>query len=164
MLDEQEKDQRQHERYPLCFPVAYDGEGVMGQGQAADLSILGCAVVCDAPVPAKSYITLQLSLPDGETPLDIDLAVVRGLAPAAAAVPVPFPGRGLPIGRRAPLATSQGHPWQVNRRGVAGGTSVIQYFFPLTTSEGSWVSVRPRTSRYSVAPSGRMCQCRSRPI
>lgn len=77
MLDEQEKDQRQHERYPLCFPVAYDGEGVMGQGQAADLSILGCAVVCDAPVPAKSYITLQLSLPDGETRLDIDLAVVR---------------------------------------------------------------------------------------
>jgi PilZ domain len=77
MLDELVKDQRQHERYPVCFPVAYDGDGVTGQGQAADLSILGCAVVSEAAVEPKTYVKLQLSLPDGETALEVELAVVR---------------------------------------------------------------------------------------
>jgi PilZ domain len=77
MTDNQAMDQRQHERYPVCFPLVYDGEGITGQGQAADLSILGCAVVSDAAVEPKSYIKLHLSMPDGESPLEIELAVVR---------------------------------------------------------------------------------------
>jgi PilZ domain len=77
MTDKQPIDQRQHARYPVCFPVAYDGEGGGGQGQAADLSILGCAVVSDAAVEPKTYVKLHLSMPDGESPLEIELAVVR---------------------------------------------------------------------------------------
>lgn len=76
MTDDQDRDRRQQERLPVSFAVQYIGE-ITGSGQAADLSTLGCAVVTDTAVPVKSYVKLQLSLPDGERPLEIDLAVVR---------------------------------------------------------------------------------------
>jgi len=77
MLDEQDRrNRRQHDRHPVSFPVAYTGE-FTGQGQAADLSVLGCAIVSDIEVPVKTYCKLQLSLPDGDKPLEIQLAVVQ---------------------------------------------------------------------------------------
>ena len=76
MADEHGQDRRQHARHPVSFPVDYIG-GVIGCGQAADLSPLGCAIASDTPVPVQTYLKIQLSLPGGATPLEIELAVVR---------------------------------------------------------------------------------------
>lgn len=67
---------RQHNRYAITFPVIFSGD-TTGQGQAADVSVLGCAVDADQTVEAKTYLKLELSLPDGDAPLEIELAVVR---------------------------------------------------------------------------------------
>lgn len=42
-----------------------------------DLSVLGCAVIANQAVEPKTYLKFALSLPDGESPMEIDLAVVR---------------------------------------------------------------------------------------
>jgi PilZ domain len=76
MADEQEGNRRRQERYPVSFPVDYLG-GAMGFGHATDLSISGCAVRSDVRVPIKTYLKMQLSLPDGSNPVEIELTVVR---------------------------------------------------------------------------------------
>jgi len=77
MASDEPRDSRRCERLPVSFPVLYSGEDGTGQGQAADLSMLGCAVRSDAAVEPKTYLKLQLSMPDGDASLDIELAVVR---------------------------------------------------------------------------------------
>jgi hypothetical protein len=47
------------------------------EGQAKDLSTLGCAIEADEPPPPQTYLQLELSLPDGEVPLEVQLAAVR---------------------------------------------------------------------------------------
>jgi PilZ domain len=76
MAEEQATNRRQHERHAVSFPVDFLG-GAIGSGQASDLSVLGCAVGSELPVPLKAYLKLQLDLPDGDSPLEIELAVVR---------------------------------------------------------------------------------------
>jgi PilZ domain len=76
MAAEQEGNRRRQERYPVSFPVDYLG-GALGFGQATDLSISGCAVRSDVRVPIKTYLKMQLSLPDGSKPVEIELTVVR---------------------------------------------------------------------------------------
>lgn len=49
----------------------------MVEGQAKDLSTLGCAIETDEPPPPQTYLQVELSLPDGEPPLEIQLAAVR---------------------------------------------------------------------------------------
>ncbi|MDH4097893.1 MAG: PilZ domain-containing protein [Nitrospira sp.] len=76
VTDESTIQRRQHDRYTVSFPVSFSGEAA-GHGQAMDLSVLGCAIDADQAAGAKTYLKLTLSLPDGEEPLEIDLAVVR---------------------------------------------------------------------------------------
>ena len=76
MAGEQEGSRRRHERYPVSLSVDYLG-GVMGFGQATDLSISGCAVRSNVSVPIKTYLKMQRSLPDGTKAIEIDLTVVR---------------------------------------------------------------------------------------
>jgi PilZ domain len=76
MAVDQERNRRLQERYPVSFPVDYLG-GAMGFGQATDLSISGCAVRSDVRVAINTYLKMQLSLPDGSKPVEIELTVVR---------------------------------------------------------------------------------------
>jgi hypothetical protein len=76
VADEQTIQRRQHDRYAVTFPVSFSGKAA-GRGQAMDLSVLGCAIDADQSVATQVYLKLELSLPDGDTPLEIELAVVR---------------------------------------------------------------------------------------
>jgi len=76
VADEPSIQRRQHDRYAVAFPINFSKEAV-GHGQAMDLSVLGCAVDADQPVATQVYLELELSLPDSDAPLEIDLAIVR---------------------------------------------------------------------------------------
>ena len=76
MPDESAIQRRLHDRYAVAFPVNFSEEAA-GHGQTMDLSVLGCAVDAGEAVGDKTYLKMELSLPDGESPLKIDLAAVR---------------------------------------------------------------------------------------
>lgn len=76
MADQENGSRRKEARYATSFPVRAVGD-ITVEGQAKDLSTLGCAIETDAPPPPQSYLQLELSLPDGESSLEIQLSVVR---------------------------------------------------------------------------------------
>ena len=78
MLDDQHGGSRRKEaRYATSFPVQTFGDATIIEGQAKDLSTLGCAIEAGEVPPPQSYVRLELSIPDGESPLEIQLAAVR---------------------------------------------------------------------------------------
>ena len=46
-------EQRKHPRYCIACLVAFVGEGVVGAGQMIDISLGGCAVSTNSPVPLE---------------------------------------------------------------------------------------------------------------
>lgn len=68
---------RKEARYVTSFPVQAFGDATLIEGQAKDLSTLGCAIEAGELPPHQSYMRLELSIPDGEPPLEIQLAAVR---------------------------------------------------------------------------------------
>lgn len=68
---------RKEARYSTSFPVHVFGDATLIEGQAKDLSTLGCAIEAGETPAAQSYLRLELSIPDGESPLEIQLAAVR---------------------------------------------------------------------------------------
>ncbi len=69
---------RKELRYCTSFPVRVVNEGTdTVEGVAKDLSSLGCSVEAETPPMSQSYVKLTLVLPDGDSPLEIQLAVVR---------------------------------------------------------------------------------------
>ena len=78
MLDDQHGGSRRKEaRYTTFFPVHVFGDATIIEGQAKDLSTLGCAIEAGEVPSPQSYVRLELSIPDGEPPLEIQLAAVR---------------------------------------------------------------------------------------
>lgn len=78
ILDNQHGGSRRKEaRYETSFPVQVFGDATIIEGQAKDLSTLGCAIEAGEVPPPQSYVRLELSIPDGEPPLEIQLAAVR---------------------------------------------------------------------------------------
>lgn len=78
MLNEQDGGSRRKEaRYATSFPIQAFGDATIIEGQAKDLSTLGCAIESGELPPLQSYLRLELALPDGEPPLEIQLAAVR---------------------------------------------------------------------------------------
>lgn len=68
---------RKEPRYCTSFPVRVVSDGAITvEGTAKDLSSLGCSIEADTPPPAHSYANLTLVLPDGDAPLEIQLAVI----------------------------------------------------------------------------------------
>lgn len=51
-------------------------EGGQGQGIVRDISVSGCGIETEAAVPVGALVLLQLE-PEGEPPIDIDVAEVR---------------------------------------------------------------------------------------
>lgn len=77
LTDQQSATRRKEARYATSFPVQAFGDARVIEGQAKDLSTLGCAIDADELPAQQSYLRLELSLPDGEPPLEIQLAAVR---------------------------------------------------------------------------------------
>ncbi len=72
-----ETNSRSYHRYPVDYPVIFGGAPFIGEGTVLDLSLTGCAVACDRPVLAGSYVRLSLILPDPTSSLFIELGKIR---------------------------------------------------------------------------------------
>lgn len=68
---------RVHPRFAMRCPAALSADGVKGMGQVLNLSQGGCAVESPVNLPIGSYVTLEIYLSTGGSPLAIDLARVQ---------------------------------------------------------------------------------------
>ncbi len=68
---------RRNPRFPVEFGSNFSGSQLAGQGNVTDLSLGGCRIECSAKVRPGMQLGLEISLPDGEWPLQVDEATVR---------------------------------------------------------------------------------------
>lgn len=74
-------DRRDAERLPTRIRVTIHWkDGGLGQGTVRDISVTGCGIETEAAVPIGALVLLQLE-PQGEPPIDIDVAEVRSRQP-----------------------------------------------------------------------------------
>jgi hypothetical protein len=64
-------------RFAVQLPLCFSGEDIVGAGTIVNLSSDGCAAVVSERVSPGCRLSLSIQLPEQETPLEIDLAVVR---------------------------------------------------------------------------------------
>lgn len=68
---------RRVQRYSVQLPAVLQGDGPERQGTIVNLSIYGCAVLAEWPVPVGSYVKIGMELAMHERLLEIELAAVR---------------------------------------------------------------------------------------
>ena len=68
---------REYPRFSVRYRVRMVGEKVEAEGEIYNLSLSGCAVESEELMQEGDYLALYISLPDHETPINIDLAGVR---------------------------------------------------------------------------------------
>ena len=77
-------DRREHLRIPVRLYLSFSGGKVCGEGTVLDLSMGGCIIKSKAQVQTDDIFYLQLSLGDGELPLEVAAMVcsvsARGIA------------------------------------------------------------------------------------
>jgi PilZ domain len=77
-------DRRQHLRIPVRLYLSFSGGKVQGEGTVLDLSMGGCIIKSQTQVHKDDIFYLQLSLGEGEHPLEIAAMVhsvsARGIA------------------------------------------------------------------------------------
>ena len=77
-------DRREHLRIPVRLYLSFSGGKVRGEGTVLDLSMGGCIIKSRAQVHTDDIFYLQLSLDDGERPLEVAAMVhsvsARGIA------------------------------------------------------------------------------------
>jgi len=77
-------DRREHLRIPVRLYLSFSGGKVRGEGTVLDLSMGGCIIKSETQVHTNDIFYLQLSLDDGEPPLEVAAMVhsvnARGIA------------------------------------------------------------------------------------
>ena len=71
-------DRREHLRIPVRFYLSFSGGKVRGEGTVLDLSMGGCIIKSKTQVHKDDIFYLQLSLGEGEPPLEV-AAMVRSV-------------------------------------------------------------------------------------
>ena len=72
-------DRREHLRIPVRLYLSFSGGKVRGEGTVLDLSMGGCIIKSKTQVHTDDIFYLQLSLGDGELPLEV-AAMVRAVS------------------------------------------------------------------------------------
>ena len=72
-------DRREHLRIPVRLYLSFSGGKVCGEGTVLDLSMGGCIIKSKTQVHADDIFYLQLSLGEGERPLEV-AAMVRSVS------------------------------------------------------------------------------------
>jgi hypothetical protein len=72
-------DRREHLRIPVRLYLSFSGGKVRGEGTVLDLSMGGCIIKSETQVHPDDIFYLQLSLGDGEAPLEV-AAMVRSVS------------------------------------------------------------------------------------
>ena len=68
---------RQTKRYEVQIPLLFSGSGIAGAGMVRSLSEGGCTILTLDEIPPDTALVLHLHLPTQDSPLKIDVAVVR---------------------------------------------------------------------------------------
>lgn len=71
-------DRREHMRIPVRLFLSFSGGRIRGEGTALDLSIGGCIIQSETQVHVNDIFYLQITLDDGEPPLEV-AAMVRSI-------------------------------------------------------------------------------------
>lgn len=71
------KDSRTLRRIAIQLPCRLDSGTHCSEGTVLNLSAQGCAVTTAQPLSVSSYVALWIDLPNGTTPIEIELAGVR---------------------------------------------------------------------------------------
>lgn len=70
-------DLRHDLRLPIECPVQYSGDQIAGKGTLVNLSTGGYGITSEHPLPQGTALSLRIYLPDGETPIEVEVATVR---------------------------------------------------------------------------------------
>lgn len=70
-------ERRKHARVPVEYVISVLGGGNRGQGVVEDLSLSGCRARSHFGLNAGDSVGLLIDIPRYETPLHVDVAVVR---------------------------------------------------------------------------------------
>lgn len=70
-------EQRKHVRYRVEYSASFSGDKISGQGLIVDLSSVGCKVSSTIAVGKGDFVGVLIDVPRYETPLHVNLAVVR---------------------------------------------------------------------------------------
>ncbi len=68
---------RAHHRFPVAYPVIFQGAPFVAEGQLFNLSLTGCSVVTDRTVLQGSYVKLNVFLSSPRLSFVIELGRVR---------------------------------------------------------------------------------------
>ena len=68
---------RTYNRFPLFYPVIFGGAPFVGEGILANLSLMGCSVMCDREVLCGSDVRVSVLLPNQRPALSIDLGTIK---------------------------------------------------------------------------------------
>ena len=69
------REQRESKRILVRFAIAFAGEHKKGRGIACDLSLWGCMIETDAPLPADTLLELRLFLTEQDMPIEAAASV-----------------------------------------------------------------------------------------
>lgn len=69
------REQREFKRVLVRFTIAFAGEHRKGKGVARDLSLGGCMMETDTPLPVDSLLELKLFVAEQEMPIEVAAAV-----------------------------------------------------------------------------------------
>ena len=70
-------DQRRQTRVVVHYPGSFRGEGAAGYGKVENISVGGCAFECNTDLHVGDFLHVEVHLPDQESPVKIEVAVVR---------------------------------------------------------------------------------------
>ena len=68
---------RTYHRFPLFYPVIFGGAPFVGEGILANLSLMGCSVMCNRVVLRGSDVRVSVLLPNQRPALSIDLGTIK---------------------------------------------------------------------------------------
>ena len=69
------REQREFKRVLVRFALAFAGEHKKGKGIARDLSLGGCMMETDTPLPADTILELKLFVAEAEMPIEVAASV-----------------------------------------------------------------------------------------
>lgn len=70
-------DLRHDLRLPVQCPIQYSGKQIAGEGTLVNLSTGGYGITSEHPLPQGTSLSLRIYLPDGGTPIEVEVATVR---------------------------------------------------------------------------------------
>ncbi len=70
-------ERRKHPRFVCEYSISFVGGNITGSGTVSNLSMGGCVLASDSRVRRGDHMKLRINLPEQESPIQVELAIVR---------------------------------------------------------------------------------------